>query len=216
VLSCGGGVFEGGGRIARRLGEGEGACEEKEERDREATHTNLQGFPSTGSCVHQDSTPAEWEVQWAGRERLIQTSCCMSVFSLTRFPCITRQADHFGYNLVSESGPGVKVLRFAITTIKPPPIHHDFTSIHHVVTTRKPQEFPQIPQKPLKNTTQKIIFPHATELPAAPATPPSKSSPAPPSDHTEPDDKQPLSPPSHTPQTPPSSHNLWAAPPPPD
>jgi hypothetical protein len=60
-----GGVFE-EGLIARRLGEGEGAGEE-EERDGEATHTNLLGSLTRGSHVLKTLLLRGGEIQWRTR-----------------------------------------------------------------------------------------------------------------------------------------------------
>src|SRR5271170_3833294 len=90
-----------------------------------------------------------------------------------------------------------------------PPKTHNFTTNNH--------QFPPIFRKtPRKNQPKKITVLHAAEPPAAPATPPLKSFPAPPARHTEPGGTPSLAPPSHTQQTPPASRNPSAAPPPPD
>src|SRR6266851_1406899 len=75
--SRGGGIFEDKGRIARRLGEGEGACEEEEERDGEATHTNLPGFPKYGVPAYTKSLLLRCTRFNGSCGRRIQPICCV-------------------------------------------------------------------------------------------------------------------------------------------
>jgi hypothetical protein len=99
------------------------------------------------------------------------------------------------------------------TTIKTP---HNSPRFHQQLTTLLPPKNHKNPPKsaepPSKTPPEKIIFPHATEPPAAPASPPSESVPAPPSNHRAPACTPPSEPPSHRSQTPPANHNPAAAP----